>query len=138
MPFIPHHVTASPSSPGDNHKSTGGRSERIQGQAKMAVKLIQLHRYQGSPLFPIFCSLTRSLHRHASVAQGHGPSHHPSTLTSVPLVLALHLPLPSTPFWLYGAHPFFPHAQTMSILTDLLHSLTPFLVKDQFWALLYF
>ena len=33
----PHLVTASHSSPGDNHQSTGGQSERTQGQAKMAV-----------------------------------------------------------------------------------------------------
>ena len=33
---------------------------------------------------------------------------------------------PSTPFWQYGTHPFFPHAQTISILSDLLYSLTPF------------
>ena len=33
----PHHVTASHPFPGDNHKSTGGRSERTQGQAKMAA-----------------------------------------------------------------------------------------------------
>ena len=32
----PHHVTASNPSPGDNHQSTGGRSDRTQGQAKMA------------------------------------------------------------------------------------------------------
>ena len=33
----PHHVTASLPSPCDNHQSTGGRSERTQGQAKMAA-----------------------------------------------------------------------------------------------------
>ena len=30
-----HHVTASHPSPGDNHQSTGWRSERRQGEAKM-------------------------------------------------------------------------------------------------------
>ena len=34
----PHHVTAFHISPGDNHQSTGGQSERMQGQAKMAVR----------------------------------------------------------------------------------------------------
>ena len=34
----PHHVTASHPSPGDNHQSTGGPSERTQGQAKMAAR----------------------------------------------------------------------------------------------------
>ena len=32
----PHHVTASHPSPGDNHQSTRGRSERTQAQANMA------------------------------------------------------------------------------------------------------
>ena len=32
-----YHVMASHPSPGDNHQSTGGRSERTQGQAKMAA-----------------------------------------------------------------------------------------------------
>ena len=35
------------------------------------------------------------------------PSSHPSSLTSVSLVPALHLFPPSIPFWLYGTHPFF-------------------------------
>ena len=72
------------------------------------VKLIQLHMYQDSPLFPIFCALTRSLHRHSSVAQGHLHTIHPAYPVS--LVPALHLLPPSTPFWPYGAHPFFRHA----------------------------
>ena len=55
------------------------------------------------------------------------PSHHPSSLTSVSLVSAHHLLPPSTPFWPYGAHPFFPHTQTISILSDLFYSLTLFL-----------
>ena len=53
------------------------------------------------------------------------PSHHPRSLTSVSLVPALHLLLPSTPFWPYGTHPFFPHSQNISKLSDLLYSLTP-------------
>ena len=36
---------------------------------------------------------------------------------------------PSTPFWPYGIHPFFPHAQTISMLSDMLYSLTPFLIQ---------
>ena len=57
------------------------------------------------------------------------PPHHPSSLTSVSLVPDLHLLPPSTPFWPYGTHPFFPHAQTISILSDLLYSLTNFLLQ---------
>ena len=48
------------------------------------------------------------------------PSHHPSSLTSVSLVPVLHLLPPSTSLWPYGTHPFFPHAQTISILSALL------------------
>ena len=52
------------------------------------------------------------------------PSHHPSSLTSVSLVPVLHRLRPTTPFWPYGTHPFFAHAQTISILSDLLYWLT--------------
>ena len=49
--------------------------------------------YQGSPLFPIFRSLTRSLHRHSSIAQGHHHTIHPATLglprTRPPLTSAI-------------------------------------------------
>ena len=65
------------------------------------VKLIQLYMYQGSPLFIIFRALSRSLHRHSSVVQGH-------CLTLVYLVPAPHLLPPPTPLWPYGTHPFFP------------------------------
>ena len=57
------------------------------------------------------------------------PSQNSSSLTSVSLVPALHLLPPSTPFWPYDTHPFFSHAQTISILSDLLYSLTPFLIQ---------
>ena len=46
-------------------------------------------------------------------------SHHPSSPTSVSLVAALNLLPQSSPFWPYGTHPFFPHAQTISIFSDL-------------------
>ena len=52
------------------------------------------------------------------------PSHHPFSLTLVSLVLALHLLLPWKPFWPNDTRLFFPHAQTISILSDLLYSLT--------------
>ena len=92
------------------HQSTGGRSERTQGQAKNgSVKLILLHMYQGSPLFPIFRELTPAV----AALQARPPSHHPSSLTSVSLVPALHLLPPSTPFWPYGTYPFFILAQTI-------------------------
>ena len=56
-------------------------------------------------------------------------SHHPSSLSSVSIVPALHFLPPSTPFWPDGTHPFFSHGQTISILSDLLSSLTPFLFQ---------
>ena len=55
------------------------------------------------------------------------PSHHPSSLTSVSLVPALHLLPPSTTFWSYCSDPLFPNTETISILSDSLYSLTPFL-----------
>ena len=57
------------------------------------------------------------------------PSHHLSSLTSVSLVPALHLLPPSTPFWPYDTHPFCPNAQTISILSDLLYTVTPLLFQ---------
>ena len=60
------------------------------------------------------------------------PSHHPSSLTSVYLIPDLDLLLPSTPFWPYGTHPCFPHAKTISILSDPLYSLMAPL-DDQLW-----
>ena len=75
--------------------------------------------YQGSTLFhdaqppPSFlCCPTPS-------------SQNPFRLTLVSLDPPLYLFPPSTPFWPYGNHPFFPHAQTISILSDPLCSLTP-------------
>ena len=84
------------------------------------VRLIQLHMHQGSSLLPILRALSSFL------CCPRPPSHHPFSLTSVSLVPALHLLPPSTPFWPYGTHPFFPHAHTISILSDLLYSLTHF------------
>ena len=97
-------------------------------------ELIQLHIYKGSLLFPIFRALTRSLQRRSSVAQGHLHTIHPATPSIQPhhpssLVPALHLPPPSKPIWPYGTHPSFPHVQTVSILSDLLYSLTPSLFQ---------
>ena len=57
------------------------------------------------------------------------PSHHPSSLTSVSLVPALHFLPPSTLFWPCGTHPFFTHAKTISILSYLLYSPTPSLCQ---------
>ena len=57
------------------------------------------------------------------------PSHHPSNPTSVSLVPFPHWHRPPTPIWPYGTHPFFPHAQTIPTLSDLLYSLTLFLFR---------
>ena len=109
---------------GDNHQSMGGWSERTQGQANMAR---ETHSVTYVPC--------RALHSFRYFAQfspslfycPRPPSHHPSSITSVSLVPAFHLLPQSIPFWPYGTHPFFPHAQTISILSDLLYSLTPFI-----------
>ena len=91
----PQHVTASHPSPDDNHQSKGGRSERSQGQSKMAawnsIRYIIMH--QGCALFSIFRALSRSLNRHSSVAQGHLHTIHPPHLwlprTRPPLTSAI-------------------------------------------------
>ena len=57
------------------------------------------------------------------------PAHQPSSLTLVYLVRAFHILPPITPFWPYGSHPFCPHDQTISILSDLLYSLASFLFQ---------
>ena len=81
----------------------------------------------GFALFPNFRPLSRSLQRHSSVAKAtFTPSVQPS--------LALHRTRPhwlrpSTPFWPYGTHKFFTHAETISILFNPLYSLTPFLFQ---------
>ena len=101
----PHRVTASLPSPCDNHQRMGGGSERTQCQAKMAAL----------NSFSYIC--TRALHSFRSFAQPPQsflccltpPSHHPSSLTSVFLVLVPHWLRPSTPYWPCGNHPFFPH-----------------------------
>ena len=64
----PHHVTASVPSPCDNHQSTGGRSDRTQGQAKMA----------GWNSFSYIC--TRALHSFRSFAHCRAAS------TAIPLL----------------------------------------------------
>ena len=77
----PHHVTASPPSPCDNHQSMGGRSKRTQCKAKMAAwksfsyvpglsTLSDLLLIVTQPPLSFLCCLRL-------------PSHHPSSLTSV-------------------------------------------------------
>ena len=52
------HVTASHSSPGDNHQSAGGtkqKKNKTQEQKENGrVKLKRIHMHHGSPLLPIF------------------------------------------------------------------------------------
>ena len=65
------------------------------------------------------------------------PSHHPSSITSVYLVRDLLLLPPSTPLWSYSTHTFFPHVQTISIFSDPLYSLTPFLFQLFYEPIIY-
>ena len=97
------------------------QAEKTQGQAKMAAW----------NSFNYIC--TRALHyflsfTHCRAASTVIPLLPKATysLTSVTLVPGPHILRRSTPFWPYGNHPFFPHAHTFSILSDLLYSLTPF------------
>ena len=114
--------------PGDNHLSTGGRAEKHRAKQKWPREtysviyvpglstLSDLSRIDARPPPSFFCCPRPT-------------SHHPSTPTSFSLGSALHLLRPSTPFWPYGINPLFPHAQTISIISDLLYSQTPFLFQ---------
>ena len=82
-----HHVTASKPSPGYNHQSTGGRSERTVSSKNGHVKLIQLHMYQGSPLFR---ALTPSLHRHSCCPMPFYNNTKNNNLLSTPAPIGLH------------------------------------------------
>ena len=108
-----HHVTASLPSPGDNHRAREGGPKEHRAKQNGGVKFIQLHIHQASPLFHFLheASAVIPLLPKASFTPF-------ISLTSVYLVLDLHLLPPSTPFWPYGSHPFFPHAQIISILSD--------------------
>ena len=104
----------------------GGPKEH-RAKLKWRVKLIQLHMHQGSPLFPILCALFNCA-TSTVIPLLPKATFTPSILTLVYLILALHLLPPPTPFWPYGAHPFFPHAETIAI-SDPLYSLAPFLFQ---------
>ena len=114
------HVMASNPSPGWIPPEHGRAVRKTRPSKNGCVKLIQLRMYQCSPLFPIFIVAEAPK---SFLCYPRPPSHHPFSLTLVSLVLVLHLLPPSTPFWPYGAHPFFPHAQTISILFDPLYLL---------------
>ena len=67
-----------------------------------------------------------------SSALSHAPltvfnNNNPSNLTSVYLLLALHLLPSSTPFWPYGTQPFSPRVHILLILSDPVFSPTLFL-----------
>ena len=115
-------------SPCYNHQSTGGWSEKPQCQAKMAAW--NSFSYIWTRALHAFRSFAIVVHPPPSfLCCLRPPSHHPSSITTAFLVPVPHWLPPSTPFWSYGTHPFLPHAQTISILSDLLYSLTPFLFQ---------
>ena len=131
----PHHVTPSHPSLGDDHQSMRGRSERTQGQAKIVawnsfsyICTRALHSFRSFGIWCAACTVIPRLPK-ATITL------YPSSLTWVYLVPALNLLPPSTQFFRYGNHPFLPHAQTISILSDLLYSLTPFLFQLSYASL---
>ena len=114
---------------------TCNRSMRVNHLAyavTQGMKLIQWHMYQGSLLFPIFRDIYFP-HRRAAFTVIHLLLKATFTSSIQPILglhrTALHRHPPSTPFWPYGTHPFIPHAQTISILSDLFYLLTPFLFQ---------
>ena len=95
------------------------------------VNLNDLHNivHQGSSLLHI-SEQCRATHPRP-------PSHHPSNLTSVYLVPALHLLLPSSPFYAIRFSSILSTCPTISILFDPLYSPTFFLCQ-RFYAPLHF
>ena len=100
---------------------TGGRFERKNGQAKMVA-------------WNSFCYMcTNALHSFRSFVHWRAASTviyllpkatftlSIQRITSVSLIPALHLLPPSASFWPFGTHPFFPHPQTISNLSDLVY-----------------
>ena len=86
-------------------------------------------RPQGSPLLPIFRALSRSLDNHSSIAQGHLHTIHPSIQPNLCLPHT-QPPITSAINTLLAVRytPFFPHAQTISILCDPLYLSIPALL----------
>ena len=124
----PHHGTASHSSPGDDHQSTGGQSEKTQGQAKMAVW----------NSLSYICS--RALHSFLSFAHCRAASTVIALLPKATFTPSIqpNLGLPRTHHPLTSAintllairySSILPRTQTISILSDPLFSLTAFLFQ---------
>ena len=106
----------------------GGRSERTPDQAKWQL---ETHSVTYAPGLSTLSNLLRIVAKPppSLLSCPRPPSHHPSSLALVYLVPILHLLLPSTTFWLYGTHTFFPHTQIISILSASLYSLIPFIFQ---------
>ena len=112
-----HYVTASHPSPGDNPPERGRDVRKNAGPCKnCSVKLKSTY----APGLSTRSNLSHIVSQPppSFLCCPSSPSHHTSSLTSVYHVPDLRLLPPSTPFWPYGTHPFFPHAQTISILSE--------------------
>ena len=98
---IPTAVTASHPSPGDNHQSTEGGPKEHSAMQKWTGKTYSV------TYVPLLSNLSDHSRTDAQPPPSflfcpRPPSHHPSSLTSVSLVPALHLLPASTPFCPYG------------------------------------
>ena len=86
--------------------------------------------YQGSPLLPIFSSLSISLNRHLSAPKATFTRSIQSNIAQSPLSPTLYILPPSISFYPYDTHSFPPRVHTISILSDSLYSPTsPFLFQ---------
>ena len=113
-----------------SHQSTGGRSGRTQEPSKNGrVKFNHIHMHRCSPLLNIFRAASAAIPLLPKVT--YTPSIQPNLDHLVP---ALNLLPPSTLFKRNCTHPFSPHVQPTSILSDLPHLLAPF-VFQRFYAL---
>ena len=102
-----------------NIRAREGGPKEHRAKQKWQRETLSVVYAPGFPLFPIFSIVAQP--RPSFLSCPRPPSHQPSSLTSVYLVPVLHLLPPSTHFCPYGTHPFFPHAQTISILSDPLY-----------------
>ena len=124
-----NHVMASYPSPGDKTTRAREGSPKLDGTNQKWLCETQ----------SVTCSLGLSILNYLShivmqrptsfLCCPQSPSHHPSCLTLDYLIPNLCLLPPPTPFWPFGTYPFFPHAQTISIRSDLLYLLTPSLFE---------
>ena len=94
----------------NSNQSVGGRSDRTQEPSKICSENSIIYISTKVLHSILFRNIFRRLQRHPSAVQGHFHTIHPNLPRST-----LCPPFtPSTPFWPYGTHPFFPNPNHLS------------------------